>query len=124
MSTATKNPVTWFEVHTPNPEKAQAFYGGVFGWSFDDSMPGYSMVSMGVDAPIGGGIVSITEPEYPAMTLFNVQVEDVQAACDSVVEHGGSIALPPQEMPTGLRFAYVTDLDGSTFGLWTPPPAA
>lgn len=118
------NPVTWFEVHSPNPDKAKAFYGGAFGWTFNDDMPGYSTVSLGADAPIGGGLAHISEPAYPAMTIFNVQVEDVQAACDRAIEHGGSVALPPQTMDNGLAFAYVTDPDGSTVGLWTPPEAA
>jgi predicted enzyme related to lactoylglutathione lyase len=29
--------------------------------------------------------------------------------------------MPLQETPNGLRFAYLADPDGSTFGVWTPP---
>jgi predicted enzyme related to lactoylglutathione lyase len=53
-----------------------------------------------------------------------VQVPDVAAACVRVVELGGTVVMPKQSTPFGLDFAYVADPDGSTFGVWTPPPAA
>ena len=49
-STRTPNPVTWFEIHTANPERAKAFYGAVFGWTFDDAAPGYTMIGLGEGA--------------------------------------------------------------------------
>ena len=120
-TTKLANPVTWFEVHTPDRERAKTFYGRVFGWTFaDDPQVPYSMVEMGEDAPIGGGIAE-TEPGQPTMTVFNVQVPDVEAALARVDEHGGTIIVPRQSTPNGLEFAYVADPDGSMFGLWTPP---
>lgn len=116
------NPVTWFEVHTPDPTRAKAFYGGAFGWTFEDDAPGYSMIAAGTGAPIGGGIAS-KGPDFPAMAVFNVQVPDVAAACGRVEELGGTVVVPRQTTPIGLEFAYVADPDGSTFGVWTPPPA-
>lgn len=113
-------PVTWFEVHTADPSRAEQFYGSVFGWSFDHSMPGYSMVSLGDDAPHGGGI-SHTDGQRPNHALFNIQVPDVAAACDAVVAAGGSVVVPASSMDTGLTSAYIADPDGSVVGLWCPP---
>ena len=57
-ATATPHPVTWFEIHTADPVRAKKFYGSVLGWTFDDeSMPGYTMIGLGDEAPIGGGLV-------------------------------------------------------------------
>jgi predicted enzyme related to lactoylglutathione lyase len=117
------NPVTWFEVHTPDPDRSKAFYRDAFGWTFDDSMPGYSMIAAGTDAPIGGGIAAL-EPGQRPMAVFNVQVEDVAAACDRVGKVGGTVVVGKQSTPFGLDFAYVSDPDGNTFGVWTPPPAS
>ncbi|MFA5885073.1 MAG: VOC family protein [Acidimicrobiia bacterium] len=119
----TANPVTWFEIHSPDPTAAKAFYGGAFGWTFDDEVPGYSMIAAGTSAPIGGGIAS-RGPDQPARAVFNVQVPDVETACARVAELGGSVVMAKQSTPDGLEFAYVADPDGATFGLWTPPPAA
>lgn len=29
------NPVSYFEIASPDPEKTRAFYGGLFGWPFE-----------------------------------------------------------------------------------------
>lgn len=116
----TANPVTWFEVHTADPDRAKDFYGTLFGWSFVDQGPDYTMIDLGPDAPIGGGIAPHRPGQQPR-ALFLVQVPDVAAICDGVEAAGGTVAIAPQTAPDGLRFAYLTDPDGSTFGIWTPP---
>lgn len=119
--TPTPNPVTWFEVHTADPERAKAFYASVFGWTYDDSsVPGYSMIQMGDGAPIGGGIPD-TQGESPNDAVFLVQVPDVDAALAAVKEHGGSVVAETQSTDIGLTFGYAANPDGSVFGLWCPP---
>jgi uncharacterized protein len=122
-ATATPSPVSWFEVHTSDVERAKRFYGAVFGWSFDDSMPGYTMVQLGDDAPIGGGVVD-NGGSYPDHAIFMIQVADVAAALAAATEHGGSVIAEAQATPVGLTFGYAANPDGSVFGLWCPPPEA
>jgi predicted enzyme related to lactoylglutathione lyase len=112
--------VSWFEIHTNDVPRAQAFYGSVLGWTFDDAMPGYSMIGLGDGAPIGGGIAH-GDGDRPTDAVFMAQVPDVDGVCAAVADAGGSVVVPPVEMPNGLRFAYVADPDGSVFGLWRPP---
>ncbi len=119
-TTTNPAPVSWFEIHTNDADRAQRFYGAVFGWTFDDSLPGYSMISLGEGAPIGGGIAH-GDGSRPTDAVFNVQVPDVDAACAAVAAAGGSVVVPADDTPIGLRFAYVADPDGSVFGLWRPP---
>jgi uncharacterized protein len=113
-------PITWFEVHSADPDRAKRFYGDVFGWTFDDSTPGYTMIKLGDDAPIAGGIAP-TNGERPDAAVFLVQVPDVAAALVAVTEHGGSLVADVQATPDGLTFAYAANPDGSVFGLWCPP---
>lgn len=120
--TATANPVTWFEVHSADPDRAKAFYSRMFGWSYGPMMPGYAGVDLGPDAPIRGGVTAQLPGQGP-MAVFVVQVPDVATTCGDVVDAGGAVALAPQAAPNGLQFAYLTDPDGSTFGIWTPPIA-
>lgn len=121
-NTATPNPVTWFEIHSADPDRAKAFYGSVFGWSFDDSMPDYSMIDLGDGAAIGGGIAH-NDGKYPNDATFLVQVPDVAAALESVAEHGGSVVADAQKTDFGLTFGYAANPDGSVFGVWCPPAA-
>jgi len=117
---ATPNPVTWFEIHSADPDRTKEFYGSVFGWTFDDSMPDYSMIGLGDGAPIGGGIAH-SGNQYPNDAVFLVQVSDVAATLASVAEHGGSVVAEQQETPFGLTFGYAANPDGSVFGVWCPP---
>ena len=119
-NTATPNPVSWFEVHTADPERAKAFYGAVFGWTYDDSMPGYSMIGLGDDAPIGGGIAH-SDGNFPNDAVFMVEVPDVAAALAAAAEHGGSVVAEQQATPFGLTFGYAANPDGSVFGVFCPP---
>ena len=119
--TNTHNTVTWFEVHTADPSRARTFYGDVFGWTFDEVMPGYSMIAAGDGAPIGGGIAD-NKGEYPNDAVFCVEVADVGAALAAAKDCGGSVVSEPQTTPVGLVFAYLANPDGSVFGVFTPPP--
>lgn len=116
------NPVTWFEIHTADPDRAKAFYAAVFGWSFDDSMPGYSIIDLGAEAPIGGGIAH-TDGAVPNDVVFNVQVPDVARALAAVNAAGGEALTDVQATPNGLTFAIAANPDGCAFGLWCPPTA-
>jgi uncharacterized protein len=116
---STAAPVTWFEVHTADPVRAKRFYAEVFGWSYDESMPEYTMVDLG-GAPIAGGIVD-TGGAYPSHALFMVQVPDVAASLQAAADHGGSIVVEAQSTPVGLTYGYAANPDGSVFGIWCPP---
>jgi uncharacterized protein len=118
---STTNAVTWFEIVTPDPARAQKFYGPLFGWKFEDDS-GYVLVNQGENAAIGGGIAPVRDGRKP-MAVFNVQVEDVPAACDRAKSLGGTVVVEPQTAPTGLTFAYLADAEGNTFGVWRPPGA-
>ncbi len=95
----------------------------MFGWTFDDSLPGYSMVQQGDGAPIGGGIVD-RGAGAPSDAVFVIQVADVAAALAAVREQGGSVVADVQSTPDGLTFGYAANPDGAVFGIWCPPPAA
>lgn len=117
--TSTHNPVTWFEIHATDVDRSRTFYGDVFGWTFQSAAPGYDMIGLGESAPIGGGITQV-RPGGGPMTVFNVQVDDVAAACEAVGRAGGSVVMPAQTTDDGLDFAYVADPDGSVVGVWKP----
>ncbi|MFD0536417.1 ATP-binding protein [Actinomadura luteofluorescens] len=53
--------------------------------------------------------------------MFLVLVEDVDAVCDQTVKTGGKVAMPPLTTGKGLKFAYLQDPSGNTFGVFTPP---
>ena len=74
-------------------------------------------------APLaGGGLVGVRAPlrddEEPVVRPYWL-VDDVQAAVAGIEEKGGTIALPPMELP-GHGTIAIYLLGGSDHGLWQP----
>ena len=116
-------PVGWFEIGTPDPDRAERFYGSLFGWTFerDPNAPmDYRIISAGVGP--GGGIAN-TGGQMPNYAVFIVEVADVAAVCVQAAAEGGSVTVEPVTADTGLVFAHITDPDGNHFGVFSPPTA-
>lgn len=114
-------PVAFFEIVSPDHERAQKFYAELFDWtvSSDPAMGGYGLVDTGAgpDA-IGGGIGPSQAPGDTGVKIY-VRVPDLQAALDRAVQLGGTALVPPTDLPEGYgRFAVFADPDGNAVGLW------
>jgi len=105
----------YFTIDTPDIDKARAFYGALFGWTFDAdaSNPAYAHVA---DSDPAFGFVKVERAkDFPHLYF---RVEDVAAACARVTELGGKAAVPSQSA-SGLS-AVVSDDQGVSFSLWQP----
>jgi uncharacterized protein len=125
MSEPAYNTVDWFEIGTDDPEAAQRFYGGLFGWSFQkdetDTTTDYRLITAaGADRP-SGGILS-TGGRFPNYATFYVVVEDVAATVAKAERLGAKALLPPTSSPNGLVFAQLHDPAGNQIGIFTPAP--
>jgi uncharacterized protein len=110
-------PVVHFEIGCRDSGKTAAFFAQLFGWDMQAMGPA-TMVNTGSTTGIQGHISSLGhEPHH--YTTFYVQVDDVQVYLDKAVSLGGKMVVPPMDIPTGT-FAWLSDLDGNTIGLWKP----
>jgi predicted enzyme related to lactoylglutathione lyase len=102
------------ELLNDDPARAQAFYGELFGWQFQDQGDGYSLIEAD-GRPIGGLVQH--QPEDPARSenqwLSTLSVADVDAAVALVRERGGVLLEGPQTLPPRGRLAIVTDPQGA-----------
>lgn len=118
----------WNELNTRDPEGAKAFYGAVFGWSFEDhdmgGMGTYTEWKVGEDSV--GGMMDMANtqmpPQVPPHWLTYFAVENTDAALDQVKSSGGSVAFGPIDIPAG-RFAVVGDPFGAMFAVIQLPAA-
>jgi len=103
----------YFTLDTPDIAKAKAFYGGLFGWTFDDaaSTPTYAHVA---DSNPPFGFTKVERAKD--FTHLYFRVEDIHAICGRVGGLGGKAAMP-SESPTG-QSAVVCDDQGVSFSLW------
>lgn len=118
----------WTELLTHDPERANAFYGGLFGWT-TSTMPwrdGVYTLYWRPDAKpeerIGcvGGMMPIL-PEWgpmPSVWLSYIQVENVDETASRIVPLGGTVLCPPTDIPGVGRFAVGCDPTGASFALY------
>lgn len=120
-------PFVWYELMTSDTDAAKSFYGGVVGWTTKD-MPidgkTYTILEAG-----GAGVAGLmgTPPDAAAAGAKPgwsgyIGVDDVDAMAARIVGAGGSICMPPADIPTVGRFAVMADPMGATFMLFTPLP--
>ena len=128
------NRVVHFEIHAKDLDRAQQFYGGIFGWNITDlgpQMGNYRLVSTGEDkqgarwSGINGGMVSRMGPppaggEPVNAFVCTVTVENVDAYIEKVKAGGGSVALDKMQVPGVGWLVYVKDPEGNIFGMLQP----
>ena len=118
----------WYELTTTDAEAAKAFYAGVVGWGLRDaSMPGtaYTLFTAGevaVAGLIGLPAEARKKGAQPRWTGY-VGVDDVDAATDRLKRLGGTVYVPPTDVPDVSRFSVVADPQAATLALvkWSNP---
>ena len=114
-------PVAYFEVTSPEPERALRFYAELFDWVVkpDPDMDGYAMVDTGAgEGAVGGGIGASTSAEDRGTKVY-VRVDDLEPYLARATALGGTELVPPMDLPGGYgRIAVLADPDGNAVGLW------
>lgn len=109
--------VSWTELTSPDPEAAKAFYGKLFGWTFDTMDMGggaYHVIKLGADDAIGGIMSGAPgAPAMPPMWGSYVTVADCDASAALCRELGGKVCAGPMDIPGLGRFALLQDPQGA-----------
>jgi uncharacterized protein len=127
--TDTHGRFSWYELLTTDMEAARAFYADVVGWGTQDaSTPGNAYTFFRIDqAPVGGLMQLPDEVRKRGGSqcwIGYVCVDDVDASVARLRQLGGSVYLPPTDVPGVSRVAVVTDAQMTTIALvkWSTPP--
>jgi predicted enzyme related to lactoylglutathione lyase len=114
----------WIDTTHPDPDAAVAFYGGLFGWEFEDVMPPGSDGKYFIARIRGGdvaGIGSLPEGAPPtAMWNTYVQVESADETAAKVKAAGGAALSEPFDVMDAGRTAMFADPEGAVFCVWQP----
>lgn len=103
--------IVWFELPAEDTQRAQDFYGELFGWQFED-FEGPSEYHMTSEA---GGAIYPANGENGPVVYFGV--DDIDAASTRVRELGGK-AEEKHEIPGIGVYAHCTDTEGNAFSLY------
>jgi uncharacterized protein len=115
----------WVASGHPEPEKAVAFYTGLFGWEAEEMMgassPGeYYLCRLrdrdvaAVGSQRGGG-----EPPVGVWETY-IWVESADDTVAEVTDAGGGVIVEPFDLLGGARVAVFADPTGAVFGVWQP----
>ncbi|MBX3363652.1 MAG: VOC family protein [Phycisphaeraceae bacterium] len=112
------HPVVHFEIGCRDSAKTVEFYTKLFGWSSEAYGP-TAMLNTGSNQGIQGHISSLGHPPHNYMTVY-AHVDDLDASLKKAESLGGKIMIPPTEVPGMGHFAWITDPEGTVFGMWKP----
>ncbi len=113
--------IVHIEFPSEDVDRAQRFWGGVFGWQFGEStMPemDYRMAQTGERS--GAAVYESDKRGHPN---YYFSVDDIDASRGKVAELGGQ-AEEKMPVPTHGWFAACTDSEGNAFHLWQEDPSA
>ncbi|MFF5970481.1 VOC family protein [Streptomyces sp. NPDC012769] len=126
--TSEDNTLVWAELHTGDPEVTLAFYSALFGWRWQAmDTPGmtYRVVSTAEgdqqDASFGG-VAPLQSGASRARWVPYFAVTDPDVIATSVQESGGSVLMPPTDVPDVGRIAWLADPFGAPFAVLKPAP--
>ena len=114
----------WIDSTQPDPAAAAAFYGELFGWKLEESMPPGSDGTY-LTARIGGDDVAaiMAPPEgAPPMATWNtyIWVESADDTAAKVREAGGQVVVEPMDVMDAGRMAVFADREGAIISAWQP----
>lgn len=121
MNAHAENPlVVWTEIPVRDLEKAISFYNAAFGWKMevyeDSPMP---IAILGGRMNTVSGNLYEGKPAAPGTgNIIHIGLTvPLETAMEDWVKAGGKVTSDPVEIPPG-RFAFGTDPDGNTIGLF------
>ncbi len=104
-----------FEIPAQDTAHAREFWGGLFGWSFDQAYPGVDYHLTQIGERTGGAVTTAENGRRGPRAYF--EVDDIEAGAARVKELGGEASerLP---VPGMGWFVVCSDTQGNEFGLW------
>jgi predicted enzyme related to lactoylglutathione lyase len=111
----------WVDTAQPDPEAAAQFYGGLFGWEFEDRTPAGSPLRYLVGRLHGCDVAGVGSlPEDAGDPTWNtyVWVDDAEAASKAIERAGGTVLMEPFDVNGAGRMAVFADPTGAAFSIW------
>lgn len=120
--------IVWHELITKDLASAQAFYGGLLGWTFSE--PKVLKVSTYVTASLDGqaiaGVLRLVDSAgvNNSQWLSYFRVPDVNRAVTAATGAGGRLLVKPVELQGRGRGALLLDTEGAPFAVLEPSRTA
>lgn len=108
--------INYIELPMRDVAATKAFYGGVFGWTFQEWGDSYvSFHGAGID---GGFDLAGLAPAQGSAALVVLYSKDLETSYAAVKAAGGEICKEIFSFPGGRRFHFI-DPNGNELSIWT-----
>ena len=112
----------WYELTTTDVAAAKAFYRDVIGWDTQDAATSARTYTLFTTAKApASALLELPKParEKGATPhwIGYVAVDDVDAAAERTLQLGGTVRVPPTDIPDISRFAVIADPQMATLAL-------
>lgn len=109
--------LTWNDLATTDIDAAEAFYGGLFGWTFEAASddPPYNVIHS-PDGRRNGGMMAAADGQPPVWVPY-FATDDIVAVCARAEEEGAAVVNGPADVPAGT-FAVLQDPQRAAFCLF------
>mgnify|MGYP001815342303 CR=1 FL=1 len=105
-----------FEIHGEDPEKANAFYSGLFGWKVDQwGGQQYWLYDTGEGPGIHGAGAPVQE--HGQRVVLTMDVDDIDSYAAKIPELGGTIVQEKAPIPGVGWLVQALDPNGVLFGV-------
>jgi len=110
----------WFDLMTSDAEGARAFYGKLFGWTFDIRGPEHGHYAICKLAGRNAAGIGAKPPgaQFPNVWSVYFMTDDIERACNRIRESGGNVMMGPMDVGEEGRMAMAADATGAAFGIW------
>jgi len=112
---------SWIDLSTSDTEAAKSFYGGLFGWEFEDNeIPGggvYTMCKVGGSEAAAISGLKEGDPSPPHWNNY-VTVANAGDAAAKAGELGGTVVMDAFDVMEAGRMAVIADPTGGVFSVW------
>jgi uncharacterized protein len=115
------------DTEQPDADAAAEFYGGIFGWEFENKLPpGNDKYLVASRNGLDVAAIATPTPGVTGTPTWNtyVSVADADASVAKAAELGAAVLVEPVDVgppgSTAGRWAALTDPDGAPIRLWQP----
>jgi predicted enzyme related to lactoylglutathione lyase len=117
-STRTPGRFVWHDLVTRDLAAAKRFYGGMFGWTFEDAPGGKGKyVFIRQNGKAIGGIAEVKQATNVSQWISHVSTEDVDGTAAKAAAAGGRVVVKPFAVGERARVAVLVDPQGAPFGV-------
>jgi predicted enzyme related to lactoylglutathione lyase len=110
----------WMDLTASDPEGAERFYTGLFGWDVEDTGEefGHYRVARKNGRRVAGiGSAPADQPTPPAWTTY-LASDDADSTAAAITQAGGTVLFPPMDIGEEGRMFLAADPAGAVFGVW------